>query len=588
MAAFSKMIKEERQETSHPTRDSNQPCPGHTPYLRSMSHAHRTLGNQAVRRWMNAPQAGTRPSPLSFPGSAHSRQGKWCPVQAKMKVTSSDDAYEKEADHMAETLLRPKSAQGGDGIIDSPSPLAQSGGKLSVPDDLERRIKQSSQGGACLPEQVRSAIEPRMNSDFSSVKIHTDQGSAQLNRELGSRAFTHGRDIYFGTGQYSPQSSEGRRLVAHELTHVVQQTGSHGTRIQLVPMRNGRRRRTLAIRWGNFDQFITRVRAQSVRQLGVPGTWQYQLLSEDSLRPVYDQIERLNPLRPDGDVVRIIGDFTANGEVGNSTVRFTIPQQPPSIEETGDTPEQERDDTDTPEQEHADTDQPGTPRERASNFQCQPHRPATAAQRLFWSGFFSHHLSRRLLDRYMDGTCEPIRLTHQEMVDCDPQPDINVYNSDRFNTECNRLIRAGGGSSDLSFSALHVAHTTGTLGNFTVNFTGRLTVDIHADPPWTFEGTMNFYDVYDFDPRPFGTGRRPWHAEVRVRVAHHGIAGSGFQITSEDVPVRQSYGDAHAQWRQGQLTLRQRQQHAVEEWERDMTHEDRIRRHQLERPFGPF
>jgi hypothetical protein len=68
-----------------------------------------------------------------------------------------------------------------------------------------------------------------MQFDFSKVQIHTDNKSAQMNQELGVRAFTHGRDVYFGIGQYNPQSNEGKRLLAHELTHVVQQSGNKRT-----------------------------------------------------------------------------------------------------------------------------------------------------------------------------------------------------------------------------------------------------------------------------------------------------------------------------------------------------------------------
>jgi hypothetical protein len=64
-----------------------------------------------------------------------------------------------------------------------------------------------------------------MGFDFGQVRIHKDNEAARMNQQLGARAFTYGRDIYFGAGQYNPRLAEGRRLIAHELTHVVQQGG---------------------------------------------------------------------------------------------------------------------------------------------------------------------------------------------------------------------------------------------------------------------------------------------------------------------------------------------------------------------------
>ncbi len=91
--------------------------------------------------------------------------------------------------------------------------------------NLETSLNQSKGGGAALDEAMRSFIEPRMGFDFSQVRIHNDSQAVQMNQQLGARAFTHGSDIYFGAGQYNPGSNEGKRLLSHELTHVVQQSG---------------------------------------------------------------------------------------------------------------------------------------------------------------------------------------------------------------------------------------------------------------------------------------------------------------------------------------------------------------------------
>jgi len=74
-----------------------------------------------------------------------------------------------------------------------------------------------------VPESVRAFFEPRFGVDFSGVRVHTDSNAVQMNRELNAQAFTHGRDIYFGAGKYNLGTTSGKRLLAHELTHVVQQ-----------------------------------------------------------------------------------------------------------------------------------------------------------------------------------------------------------------------------------------------------------------------------------------------------------------------------------------------------------------------------
>src|SRR5436305_14186693 len=84
----------------------------------------------------------------------------------------------------------------------------------------------SGSQGKSLDPTVRSDMEPRLGHDFSGVRVYTDGNAARAAKALGARAFTVGRDVYFGSGRYAPHTHEGRKLLAHELTHVVQQEGS--------------------------------------------------------------------------------------------------------------------------------------------------------------------------------------------------------------------------------------------------------------------------------------------------------------------------------------------------------------------------
>jgi hypothetical protein len=91
---------------------------------------------------------------------------------------------------------------------------------------LEREFSQSRGGGMPLPAKTRLQMETGIGADFRSVRIHTDAGAARVNAMLGSQAFATGNDIYFGAGRYDPGSRDGQRLLAHELTHTVQQNAS--------------------------------------------------------------------------------------------------------------------------------------------------------------------------------------------------------------------------------------------------------------------------------------------------------------------------------------------------------------------------
>ena len=91
---------------------------------------------------------------------------------------------------------------------------------------LTQQLKSKSGRGKGLPQNTKAEMESSFGRDFSEVNIHTDEDAVKMNKELGAQAFTHGNDIYFNSGKYLPESGEGKHLLAHELTHVVQQNSS--------------------------------------------------------------------------------------------------------------------------------------------------------------------------------------------------------------------------------------------------------------------------------------------------------------------------------------------------------------------------
>ncbi|SDL82697.1 eCIS core domain-containing protein [Kriegella aquimaris] len=102
-----------------------------------------------------------------------------------------------------------------------PKPNKKSGSRPS----LESSLMQSKGGGNKMNAIVRQEMESRFGADFSDIRIHTDDNAVQMSKELGAQAFTHGKDIYFNEGKYNPNSKEGQHLLAHELTHTIQQKG---------------------------------------------------------------------------------------------------------------------------------------------------------------------------------------------------------------------------------------------------------------------------------------------------------------------------------------------------------------------------
>ena len=93
-------------------------------------------------------------------------------------------------------------------------------------DSLESYVGNLAGSGQSLPNDVRNYYEPRFGYDFSAVKIHTDSGAAASARSINALAYTTGNNIVFNNGQYSPDNDSGKRLLAHELTHVIHQSGA--------------------------------------------------------------------------------------------------------------------------------------------------------------------------------------------------------------------------------------------------------------------------------------------------------------------------------------------------------------------------
>jgi outer membrane protein OmpA-like peptidoglycan-associated protein len=184
-------------------------------------------------------------------------------LQARLRIGAPGDVYEQEADRVAEQVMRmpkPQAISGYTPSIQRACPKcendelkrqpikeedeekklqrrpveeeeealqakATSGNISEVNPDIESNIQSLKGRGKPLSENDRAFFEPCFGQDFSQVRVHTDTQAAETAQAVNARAFTRGRDIVFGKGEYAPKISQGRRLLAHELTHVVQQRG---------------------------------------------------------------------------------------------------------------------------------------------------------------------------------------------------------------------------------------------------------------------------------------------------------------------------------------------------------------------------
>jgi hypothetical protein len=234
-------------------------------------HLQRTIGNQAVQRFMHS---GTR---FDFEKIG---------IQPKLKISQPDDVYEQEADKVAEEVMRtfvstpinsltiPDSEERIDrkcaacetekeeeeeslGISRKQSP------NIAGVEGIDRRINEVKNvvaaGGSPLDANTKELMEFRFGYDFNNIRIHTGETAARSARSVNALAYTIGKDIVFGDGQYRPDTLEGRRLLAHELTHAIQQDKvSTVTRQSTLEDNKSRRETTPLLVTHTFNSVLSR------------------------------------------------------------------------------------------------------------------------------------------------------------------------------------------------------------------------------------------------------------------------------------------------------------------------------------------
>lgn len=147
-------------------------------------------------------------------------------IQTKPEIQRMCPECEKEKEGNVQRQVDPEMEEDmkkGPANMQRKSEAGSSAGTASA--HTSAKIEQSSGTGRSMSGKTLSDMSASFGYDFSDVTIHTDADAVEMNRELGAQAFTHGRDIYFNTGKYNPETSQGKFLLAHELTHVIQQNG---------------------------------------------------------------------------------------------------------------------------------------------------------------------------------------------------------------------------------------------------------------------------------------------------------------------------------------------------------------------------
>ena len=209
-----------------------------------------------VVQQINSPiTSQSQPVQRKFENHLRAKNAQKMALQPKLAIGDPNGKYEQEADATAARGIQQINSPTNDASTASLTQSVQrqemqedeelqmkslvqrreniGGGEAST--DLESSIQSARGSGQSLDANLQRSMGQAMGADFSGVKVHTDSQSDQLNKSIQAKAFTTGQDVFFRQGAYEPSSRGGQELIAHELTHVVQQNGGA---VQRSPLKN--------------------------------------------------------------------------------------------------------------------------------------------------------------------------------------------------------------------------------------------------------------------------------------------------------------------------------------------------------------
>lgn len=169
--------------------------------------------------------------------------------------------------------------------------------------NFESKLQSSRGGGSPLPSNTRSEMESGFGADFSKVRIHTDNSSVQMNQEIGSQAFATGNDIFFNAGKFNPGSQSGKHLLAHELTHTVQQGASEPMRASMIQAKELLQASGIMDILGDFDWIVNGARHIPGYSLFTVVAGYDPLIGQDVERTPINLLQGLLGLVPFGSVI---------------------------------------------------------------------------------------------------------------------------------------------------------------------------------------------------------------------------------------------------------------------------------------------
>lgn len=181
-------------------------------------------------------------------------------IQAKLTVGGAGDSYEREADKTAEQIVSGGTAPNGLKRTISKVQAKGNSAGTTLPKTAESQLKTNLGRGHSFDKKTRDYFEPRFGVDLGNVKIHTDDKAASMAKTLNARALTYGNNIAFAKGAYNPGTRAGKKLIAHEVTHTIQQGGVHANVIQRSPDKNDKKKK-----WWEFwkwDCFVKKSPAE--------------------------------------------------------------------------------------------------------------------------------------------------------------------------------------------------------------------------------------------------------------------------------------------------------------------------------------
>lgn len=232
MKAYAQKQSKPQQQLSHESKRSSAKPAEASHAVHQILYLQRMIGNQAVQRLLAAPMvniegesASTNIARVGHDFSRIPLNAK-TPVktQSKLMVNTPGDAHEQEADRIADqvTATPMRSA-----VSCAPPRIQRFPGQAkermdaAAPASVDQAL---AIPGRPLEQALQQDMEQRFGYDFSRVRVHSDTPAEQSARDVNAHAYTVGHDIVFGAGQFSPETQVGRRMIAHELAHVVQQS----------------------------------------------------------------------------------------------------------------------------------------------------------------------------------------------------------------------------------------------------------------------------------------------------------------------------------------------------------------------------